>query len=70
MVEIKRREQGAASGDRIIPVTVAKDVTAWSPEVSLRDPNPSRIPYGPVSRSPGIVILSPGPATGDPEVIF
>ena len=62
--EIHRREQDAATGDRVIVIAIDEHVAARRPHVMGRNPVPVGMPRRPVARAPRVAVLLPEPTAG------
>jgi hypothetical protein len=68
-METVRREQRAATHQRIVPVTTTEHEAPRGPLIASWDPNPIHMPSRPKPRTPCVLLFLPQPVARHPNVI-
>jgi len=69
LAEVERRKQRSTAGKRVIPVARQEHIAAGRPEITLGHPHPVVVADRPIAGTPGVAVLLPHPAAGDPEML-
>jgi hypothetical protein len=67
--KIHRCEQYPSPGNNMVPVPAHIEITTGGPYIMGWNPNPLRMSHGPISRPPGITVVTPLPESGNPYIV-